>query len=135
MSSGTDRIKLTYHPAAMESVPLPDKRAKASKVPNTMPPLMAISVNCAVNLRPTQMNGRLGAMTLRSRLANTLPRHRYIAGNSFFSLNRDHYPIGDEGTDEIKDGYGQISLDALLRVFLHLPRLEGKLQHADRECH
>jgi hypothetical protein len=41
--------------------------------------------------------------------------------------------VGGEGTDEIQQGHGEVGLDALLRVLLHLPRLEGELHDADGE--
>ncbi len=72
ISSGMERIRLTYQVAAIAKGAIGERRASASRVPRTMPPDMAIRVSLTVNSRPVQRNGRLGAMTLASKLAKKL---------------------------------------------------------------
>src|SRR5512146_353805 len=140
MTSGIERIKSTYIAEAVDSGPRFDSRARASSVPMTIPPLIAIRVRWTLNWRPVQMKGRLGTRTVVSNWPIVLPfrlllRRRDVAGYPRPVLDPDHQAIGDERADEVENGDGQVGLDPLLGVLLHLAGLERELQHADGECH
>ena len=62
ITSGIERIRLTYQVDIIASGANVDSRASASRVPIRMPPAMAISVSFRVNSSPVHRNGRLGAI-------------------------------------------------------------------------
>src|SRR3990170_6006847 len=64
MSSGMERMRFTYADATAVRGRLFPSRAMAKSVPIAIPPLIAIRVRVALNLRPVQIKGRLGLRTV-----------------------------------------------------------------------
>src|SRR3989304_3655482 len=139
MSSGMERMRFTYADATAVRGRLFPSRAMAKSVPIAIPPLIAIRVRLALNFRPVQRNGRLGLRTLRSSWPSIPTRLLLcrcdIAGHAASLFDEGHHPVREEGADEVEDRDGQVGLDPLLGVLLHLAGLEGQLQHPDGERH